>query len=186
MYNYIKGIATEISPKKIVIENNGIGYEIITPNPYHFNSGQSYRIETYYHVREDAITLFGFESSEAKSLFVSLLSVKGIGPKSALAILATGYPKDIVNAIDNGDSKFLSRFPGIGPKASQQIILDLKGKISFEESENINSNSNIREAREALESLGYKAKEIDKVIKTLDSNDTTEDLIRKALTALLK
>jgi Holliday junction DNA helicase RuvA len=117
-------------------------------------------------------------------LFIKLISVNGIGPKSAIAILASGSVGSITKAIENGDAKYLQKFPGIGPKASQQIVLDLKGKIDFE---NVSVfTQNMVEVEEALQALGYRSKEIDKVIKKLDSSKTTNELIKDALAMMLK
>ncbi len=185
MYNYLYGKVTEVNPNNVTIDVMDIGYEVLTPNPYEFKLDEMVKVYIYHHVREDINALYGFVSKEAKQLFIKLLSVKGIGPKSAMAILATGNVQDIIGAIEIGNVKFLHKFPGIGPKASQQIILDLKGKLNFEE-DKIIMNSNISEVEEALKSLGYKAKEIKKAIKDLDGNKPTDQLLKDALGQMLK
>jgi Holliday junction DNA helicase RuvA len=185
MYSYLKGNITEIYPSSITLENNDIGYKVITPNPYEFTLNESYKIYIHHYVREDLIQLFGFKTFDEKNLFIKLLSVKGIGPKSAIAILASGNVNDVIGAIEIGNVKFLSKFPGIGPKASQQIVLDLKGKLDL--SENIKAKSNaITEVEEALKSLGYKSREITKVIKDLNPQGKTETLLKTALSKMLK
>lgn len=185
MYSYLKGITTEINPNNITVDINGVGYAVLTPNPYEFKLDQEVKVYIYHHVREDIDALYGFKTKDGKQLFMKLLSVKGIGPKSAMAILATGDVSDVINAIEMGNVKFLSKFPGIGPKASQQIILDLKGKLVLEEIAFAKSTS-ITEVEEALKSLGYKAKEIKKALKELDGSKTTEQLLRDALSTMLK
>lgn len=185
MYNYIIGTVKETHPSSITLENNGIGYKVLTPNPYEFKLETVVKVFIYHHVREDINALYGFINTEAKGLFIKLLSVKGIGPKSAMAILATGNVHDVVGAIELGNSKFLNKFPGIGPKASQQIILDLKGKLDFQEEAFAKSNS-ISEVEEALKSLGYKAKEITKALKNLDPTKETDQLLKDALSTMLK
>lgn len=185
MYSYIKGTIEIVEPNKITIEANDIGYEIITPNPYTFSKGQTIIIYVYQNVKEDSILLYGFKTIDEKKLFIKLLSVKGIGPKSALAILASGGVNDVIEAIETSNAPYLNKFPGIGPKASQQIILDLKGKIEFD-SLVITVNSNIKEVEEALKSLGYKNKEITKIIPKLDSSKSTSELIKDALKLVLK
>ncbi len=185
MYSYLNGIISEIKPSKITVEVGNIGYEVITPNPYVFNINEEVKVFVHHYVREDAIKLYGFKSEDGKQLFIKLLSVKGIGPKSAVAILASGNVDDVVLAIERGDAKFLSKFPGIGPKASQQIILDLKGKIDLTE-EARSSSTNVKEVAEALKSLGYKAKEITKVVKGLDGSKATNVLLKEALAKMLK
>lgn len=185
MYNYLIGEITEINPKHITVEVNDIGFLVYTPSPFDFKINEKTKVFIYQHVREDLLQLFGFKTINAKHLFIKLLSVKGIGPKSAMAILATGNVDDVIGAIEIGNVKFLSKFPGIGPKASQQIILDLKGKVNFE-AEKLIVTDNISEVSEALQALGYKAKEIKKAVKDLDSSKTTSELIKDALGRMLK
>lgn len=185
MYNYLKGIVTEILPNQITLDVNQVGFQVFTPNPYEFHLNEPDKVYVFHYVREDAIFLYGFKTKEAKELFVKLLSVKGIGPKSAIAILATGNVQDVIGAIEIGNVKFLSKFPGIGPKASQQIILDLKGKLNFEE-DRIVINHNINEVEEALKSLGYKTSEIRKAVKNLDGTKPTDQLLKDALGQMLK
>ncbi len=185
MFNYLHGKITDRTPLDITIDIHGVGYQVITANPYDFKLDETLKVYVYNHVREDINILYGFKTTEEKTLFLKLISVKGIGPKSALAILATGNVFDVVKAIENSDAKFLNRFPGIGPKASQQIILDLKGKIEFDVLEP-SKNESLDEAKEALKSLGYKPKEIDKVLKKVDENESTESIIKQALSLMLK
>ena len=185
MYSYLNGKISEILPNKITVDVNNIGYEVITPNPYEFKKDEITKVFIHHYVREDAIHLYGFISYDAKVLFIKLLSVKGIGPKSAIAILASGNVDDVVGAIEMGDAKFLSKFPGIGPKASQQIILDLKGKIDLTE-EARSSSTNIKEVEEALKSLGYRTKEIIRTVKGLDGSKPTNILLKEALAKMLK
>ncbi len=180
MYNYINGTITEIEPNQITLEQSGIGYAIIMPNPYKLKVNDQVKVYTYQHVREDEITLYGFESNEQKKLFINLLSVKGIGPKSALAVLASATVPEIIKAIESSDAKYLNRFPGIGPKASQQIILDLKGKIHLGPM-TLKRSSRLDEVEDALRALGYKAKEIDRIVKKLDGSKDTATLIKEAL-----
>ena len=184
MYNYMKGIVTEINPTHITLENNGIGYLILTPNPYNFVLHSETTIYLYQKVSDDNISLYGFKTDSAKDLFIKLISVNGIGPKSANAILASGSVESITGAIDDGNAKYLQKFPGIGPKASQQIILDLKGKIEFEDKSI--KTVNMLELEEALRALGYKAIEIKKVLPKLDSDKTINELIKDALAMMLR
>lgn len=184
MYSYIKGVITEITPNYVTLDNNGVGYKLLTPNPYNFVIDNEYIVYIYQKVAEDMIALYGFKSSEQRDLFIKLISVNGIGPKSAIAILASGSVGSITKAIEDGDAKYLQKFPGIGPKASQQIVLDLKGKIDFE---NVSVHTqSLVEVEEALIALGYKNKEIDKILKRLDPEKNTNDLIKDALAMMLK
>ncbi|MGM0435813.1 MAG: Holliday junction branch migration protein RuvA [Bacillota bacterium] len=180
MYSYIKGTITEIEPGKVTLETYGIGYHIVVPNPFKFTIDETIKLYIYQHVREDALTLFGFKDLKEKRLFDELLSVKGIGPKSALAVLASAETEEIIRAIEMSDTKYLNRFPGIGPKASQQIVLDLKGKIKSS-TLNIKSQKRLDEVGDALRALGYKNKEIERATKNLDTKKDTSLLIKDAL-----
>lgn len=186
MYGYIIGKITKISPKYIICENNGIGYLIIVPNPYNYKLNQEYKVFTHQYVREDIIDLYGFMAEDEKDLFLKLISVSGIGPKSALSILATGTVKEIVNAIENRNDAYLKKFPGIGAKASQQIILDLKGKISFDEADEIKTDDKMLDVEEALIALGYNKKEIQKVLPKLDKSLEVGVLVKEALKLIVK
>lgn len=184
MYSYMNGLISEIKANYITLEVNHIGFHIITPNPYAFSLNQTVTVYCYQKVSEDEISLYGFRSPEEKELFLKLISVNGIGPKSANAILAAGSVQSITSAIESGNAKYLQKFPGIGPKASQQIILDLQGKIDFEDLNNMTDS--LQEVDEALQALGYNHKEIQKVLSKLDSTKTTNELIKDALKFMLK
>ena len=184
MYGYIKGKVTKITPKNIICENNNIGYIITVPNPYRYNLNEEYLIYTHQYVREDEISLYGFLTDEEKDLFLKLISVNGIGPKSALSILATGSVLEITEAIESSNSTYLRKFPGIGPKASQQIILDLKGKINYDPI--MPKNGKMEDLTDALVALGYSKKEITKILPKLDSSSDLSSLIKIALKLLTK
>ena len=187
MYGYIIGKVTKITPKYIIQENNGIGYIIIVPNPYNFKLNEDYKIYTYQYVREDQNDLYGFLTGEEKEMFLKLISVSGIGPKSALSILAAGSVAEIVKAIEARNDAYLRKFPGIGQKASQQIILDLRGKVSFtEDLLSSGNNSALDDVEEALMALGYGKKELTKVLSKLDATKEVGDLIKDALKLLAK
>ena len=128
--------------------------------------------------------LYGFKTSEQKNLFLMLIKVKGIGPKSAIAIIAAGETNDIIQAIEDSNVKFLRSFPGIGPKAASQIILDLKGK--FNGIERLESSFSVspsyQEAVEVLIALGYKELEAEKAMKQIsEENLDTNGYVKKAL-----
>lgn len=184
MYAYIVGTIAEIEPTNVVLDNQGVGYLVVAPNPYIYKLGETVKIYIHHHVREDQDTLYGFDTKEARNLFEELISVSGIGPKSALSILASGKPDQIEYAIENQDVKFLTKFPGIGPKSAQQIILDLKGKLDKKALE-INTNQK-DEVQEALMALGYSASELRKVVSKLDPALSTEKRIKQALQLLIK
>lgn len=129
--------------------------------------------------------MYGFLSEDEKDLFLKLISVSGIGPKSALSILATGTVNEIVKAIESRNDTYLRKFPGIGAKASQQIILDLQGKLSLGE-ELIIKNSKLEDVEQALLALGYNKKEITKVLPKLDQALDEGALVKQALKTLVK
>ncbi len=172
-----------IDTNYIVLENNGIGYLIYTANPYSFNENEDYIVYLYQYVREDEISLYGFKTLEEKDLFLKLTSVKGLGCKMALPMLAGGSINGIITAIESENILYLKKFPKIGDKVARQIILDLKGKLTT--SEQI-STRNFDELIEALKSLGYKTCNINKVLKEINSTDKLEDQIKQALKLLMK
>lgn len=192
MYQYIKGTLTEIHANYVTLETAGIGYLIVTANPYHFEKylNQETRIYVEQIVREDSLTLYGFSSMSEKEMFQSLLKVTGIGPKSALAILATSTPSEVVNAIENEDQKYLQKFPGIGKKTSQQIILDLKGKLKADFKAEVKPQQSTRsndviveEALETLKALGYSKRELKSLEKYLSKQEltTVEEAVKLSL-----
>ena len=183
MFDYIKGKITVIYAKYIVVENSGIGYIVHVANPYSYKLDSDTTVYIYTYIREDANDLYGFSKVEERDLFVKLISVKGIGPKGALAILASGDIEALEEAINKGDSKYLQRYPGIGPKASGQIILDLRGKLASD----VPSNPKIANVKEALKSLGYSNMELKKLDSFLSENLDLpiEELIKLSLKRML-
>ena len=122
MYAYLNGIIKDIESNYIVLDINGIGYLIYVANPYYYQIENSYKVYTYTHIREDEFSLYGFKSKEELDLFLKLISVKGLGPKMALPILATGSIEGIMDAIDRENILYLKKFPKIGDKVARQII----------------------------------------------------------------
>jgi holliday junction DNA helicase RuvA len=202
MIEFIKGYVDDVTPEYVVIDHHGLGYQIHTPNPFTYSKSkqEEIMIYTYQHVREDLIALYGFQTREEKALFLKLLNVTGIGPKGALAILASGNPSQVIEAIENENETFLVKFPGVGKKTARQIILDLKGKLgdvaalyapdlfTHEDIEGKQTaNQALNEAIEALKVLGYAEREIKKVVPALrEESLTTDQYIKKALQMLLK
>lgn len=200
MYEYIIGTITYISPYYIVLETNGIGYQISVGNPYRY-SGKTEAVKVYLHqvIREDAHVLYGFGDLEEKQLFLKLISVSGIGPKSALAIMASEDHGGLIHAIESEDAAYLTKFPGVGKKTAQQMVLDLKGKLGdLERSEAAveamaqavpsTNNHSLAEALEALNALGYSEKEIKKVTPKLEELEQaqTDEYLRTALKLMMK
>ena len=184
MYSYIKGIIKDITPGYVVIENNSIGYRVYTPNPFFYKEEDEYKIYLYEHIREDEHSLYGFSSIEERDLFLKLIDVKGLGPKMAMPILATGSINGIIDAINRENILYLKKFPKIGEKVAKQIILDLKGKVHSDVE--FIDEENTSDVAEALKALGYKQTDIVKVIPKLNKNDTIENMIKEALKLLLK
>ena len=191
MYAYIKGKISEVNPTNIVVDNNGIGYEVVVANPYEYNLNEERTVFISQQVREDSNVLYGFSNKEQKKVFLLLLKVKGVGPKSALAILAGGTSEEIIGAIENQDAVYLTKFPGIGKKSAQQIILDLQGKVDFSMT-NISSapkavNNYLSDAILALEALGYSKKELTKIEKKLSTHqfDGVDEYVKQGLKLLM-
>ena len=184
MYFYIKGTVVEQYGSYIVLDSNNIGYLINVANPYSFELNKEYKVFIYQQIREDDNSLYGFKTIEEKDLFLKLISVKGIGPKMALPILATGSINGIVDAIERENILYLKKFPKIGEKVARQIILDLKGKLNIE---GIDADSNnYEELQEVLKGLGYKDKEYKNIINKVDNNLPIELQVKEALKLLLK
>jgi len=199
MYSYIKGSLEIKANGFVVIENNGIGYKIfMSENGIEElgETGDNVKVYTYYHVREDNISLFGFTSNEELRMFELLISVSGVGAKSAINMLSAITPSDFALAIISNDISSLIKVPGIGAKSAQRIILELKDKLKTEEAISkvdskikvaIKQNNNQEEAIAALQVLGYNKKEVEKILEKFDTDElSVEDIIRKALAYLAK
>ncbi|WP_307975856.1 Holliday junction branch migration protein RuvA [uncultured Streptococcus sp.] len=196
MYDYIKGKLSRITAKYIVVEAGGLGYIINVANPYSFSDQMNQEVTIYVHqvIRDDAHLLFGFHSEDEKDVFLKLISVSGIGPMTALAIVAVDDNEGLVNAIDTSDIKYLMKFPKIGKKTAQQMVLDLAGK--FVEAPEANGkaakakpagNQELDDAMEALLALGYKASELKKIRAFFEgTNETADKYISSSLKMLMK
>ncbi|HEM6399465.1 TPA: Holliday junction branch migration protein RuvA [Streptococcus suis] len=196
MYDYIKGILTKITAKYIVVETHGVGYLLQVANPYAYSGQVQQEITVYTHqvIREDAHLLYGFKTEAEKSVFLSLISVSGIGPTTALAIIAVDDNDGLVRAIEQKNITYLTKFPKIGKKTAQQMILDLEGKFVMSEEASpvqpvalASENVALDEAMEAMEALGYRPAELKKIKKFFDgTTDTAENYIKSALKMLMK
>ena len=184
MYGYIIGVIKDIESSYVVIENNEIGYLIYVANPYYYKLDNKYTIYTYNCIREDEYSLYGFKDKEELNLFLKLISVKGLGPKMAIPMFATGSTSGIIDAINRENILYLKKFPKIGDKLARQIILDLKGKLGS--SSGVMDSSEDNELMDALVALGYKQADIRKVIKSVDNKLSIENQIKEALKLLLK
>ena len=198
MYAYIKGILAEITEDAIIVENQGIGYEIAVPGQvfdYLPSVGEEVKIYTYHYVREDAILLYGFLTKENVRIFKMLIGVSGIGPKGALAILSVLSTDDLRFAILGDDAKAIAKAPGVGAKTAQRVIIELKDKLSLEDAfeqklanqaqkAELNPAVGVKnEAILALTSLGYSQSEALKVLQGIEisPDDQVEDVLKMAL-----
>jgi Holliday junction DNA helicase RuvA len=186
MFEYLKGIVTKIDPAYIVL-----GYKILCPTPYSYDENQPATIYVEQVVRDTGITLYGFLSLEDKELFLKLLSVSGIGPKSAVAIMAAEDTDSLASAIQNGKVKYLTRFPGVGKKTASQIVLDLKGKLGDyvkKSTAAADLTPSLQDALLALVALGYTQKEVDRITPKLAKlpENTADGYVKEALALLLK
>ena len=196
MISYIKGILEDMSPGMVVVDNHGIGYQMMVPmrGESFPKIGQEIKIYTHMHVREDDVSLFGFLSKEEKEAFELLIGVNGIGPKVGLSVLSTLSVYELKMAVISEDVKTISKTPGLGPKGAKKLILELKDKLSFEELEedgvgaeifdtSADSSDSVMITIEGLVSLGYsKSEAAIAVNKVEDAKDPTpEELLKKAL-----
>lgn len=186
MYGYIKGKITEVNSRYIIIENNDIGYMIYVPNPYSYQLNNDYTIFIYTCVREEEYTLYGFKDREQKELFLKLISVKGLGPKMALPIIATGTLESIAEAIENNNINYLKKFPKIGDKVAKQMVLDLKGKLNTIHTGLFAKEDLSDELMEVLLGLGYKQGDIKRVLSKVNANLSLEEQVKEALKLMLK
>lgn len=182
MYDFIEGTIVSLDSNNVVICNNGIGYKVFTPNPYVFKENEIEKIYLYNYIREDENSLYGFKTLEERELFLRLIGVKGLGPKVALPILATGTVSGVIDAIDRENLLYLKKFPKVGEKLAKQIILDLKGKLVSKTTE-VDTNE---ELISVLMSLGYKNNDIKRIIKDVDNTLSIEEQVKHALKLLLK
>ena len=196
MIAYIIGEITDISEDSVVIETNGMGFNVFVTSGYQYSIGQEVKIYTYTNVKEDAFSLFGFEDKEQLTLFKMLLTVNGIGPKGALAILSCMSTTNLRFAIYNEDSGAIAKANGIGKKTAERVILDLKDKIKLSDSPDMPSallkgndvaltgfDEQRRDAIEALTALGYSSGEAVKAVSKVEMTDglTADAILKQSL-----
>ncbi len=198
MLAYIKGSLEIKSNNYVVIDVGGLGYKVFmseTAIERLGEIGQIVKVHTYYRVREDDISIYGFNTKEELRLFELLLSVSGIGAKTALTMLSVIAPSDFALAVISNDISKLTQIPGIGAKSAQRIVLELKDKLKAEENINKLENTKLKnaivddnkvsEAISALQVLGYSKKEVEKTLEKIDKTDmTVEEIIKKGLSIL--
>ena len=203
MISYIKGALGAVEDDVIVVETGGIGLAVHVPLSLLEELpplGEEVTVYTYFQVREDAMTLYGFLHRQDREMFKQLLGVNGIGPKGALGILSVMRPDDLRIAIVSGDAKAISRAPGIGAKTAQRLILDLKDKVDLEEvmmasfgggkeaASDTGTGASVagmaaKEAVAALTALGYTNMEASRAVKKVEitENMSVEDILKASL-----
>lgn len=200
MFEFLDGQIMDVRPDAIVVNVNGMGFLVYSPDPYQYDVGEQIkRVYVYQSVSENSMLLYGFHDPEDKQLFLKLIAVSGIGPKSALAILAGHDRNGLISAIANEDVKFLTKFPGVGKKTAQQIILDLQGKLGSlnPEMDLLNpiadkmvqgDNQELTDALAALTALGYTEKQVQKIQPELAdlAKMTTDEYLSQGLKLLMK
>lgn len=199
MFAYIKGSLEMKFKNYVVIDVGGLGYKIFMAENAIDNIGEIgniVKVFTYYRVREDDVSIYGFNTQEQLRMFELLLSVSGVGAKSALGMLSCIEPSEFAIAVISNNVKLLTQIPGIGPKSAQRIILELKDKLKAEQNEeqieeskakSAKVNENVQEAISGLMVLGYSKKDIEKAFEHLAIETlSVEDLIKKGLILLSK
>lgn len=199
MIAFIKGTVADITADSVILENQGMGYRIFTTSTVlaRISAGSEVKFHTYMNVREDAMQLYGFLTKDDLSVFKLLITVSGIGPKGGLAVLSVMTGNDLRYAVMAGDSKAISKAPGIGAKTAQKVILELKDKLKIEDAfqmpeiEEISSVDGhaelINEAVLALSALGYSQTDAMKAVRQCEITEHTavEDLLKSALKKML-
>ena len=200
MYEYLRGTVAAVTPDHIVVDVNGVGYLVNTANPYRYTENQTVTIYVYQAVSDTAQTLYGFADFAEKQLFLKLINVSGIGPKSALAILANPDHDGLMMAIKTNDVSFLTKFPGVGKKTAGQLVLDLQGKLDdltpaassqLFEPEAVatgEGNPQLDDCLAALAALGYREAAIKKITPQLRqfAGQSTNDYLSEGLRLLTK
>ncbi len=175
MIAFIKGNVSSYTVDSVVVDHNGMGWEIAYPHTDKLTLNSEVQIYTYLHIFEGGMNLYGFESQQEKELFLKLISVKGLGPKTALNMLAKAGYSAIIEAITSGDVSTLKKMPGIGAKSASQIVLDLQGKLVVSDTSDSKQQSSkypkeITDAIEGLKNLGYKQSELSSCIHYMADN----------------
>ncbi len=184
MIYFLKGRIALIDKDTVVIDVNNVGYQVLVSHIDDYQIGEEVLVYTYNVVREDEQYLVGFTSLDEKSVFLSLIKVKGLGPKSAIGALSSTTPAEVVNAIASNNVAYLKKLPGIGAKAAAQIILDLKGELTGGSKGDLGVYEDVYEA---LKGLGFKGAAIDRVLATINEpGASSEDILRIALSKLRK
>ena len=193
MIAFIRGTVAAYGADWIVVDNHGVGWQIAYPHTDRVTLQQEISVHTYMHLTENDVSLYGFESMEEKELFQRLISVKGLGPRTAMNMLTAAGYEAIVGAVETGNVAALKKMPGIGAKSASQIVLDLKGKLVAAPEAPSKAAAEvypaeIRDAMEGLKNLGYKQNEVNAAAKVMNESPglTTAEYLRIGLRFLSK
>ena len=192
MIAFIKGTVDSYGTDWLVIDHDGMGWKVFYPHTDKIHLQEEVTVFTYLHYTEAELSLYGFESQQEMELFLRLISVKGLGPKTAMGMLARADAEKIIMAVENGDVSVLKSMPGIGAKTASQIVLDLKGKLVpvavKQKGQQETFPKEIEEACDALRNLGYRQSDIASAADYMKSKPQakTEDYIRMGLQFLMK
>lgn len=199
MIGQIRGIIISKTPPQLLIDVNGIGYEVDAPMSTFYQlpaEGSEVRLLTHFVVREDAHHLFGFYTQEEQRLFRTLLKVNGVGPRLALTILSSVTPAEFVRSVLNNDTGSLVRLPGVGKKTAERLVIEMRDKLSdwiepltpeqTKPSAPLGRQNQLQDAIAALVALGYKSQEASRVVTKIDDGGAaSEELIRRALREMM-
>lgn len=184
MIYFLKGRVALKDKDTVVIDVNNVGYQVLVSHIDDYEIGEEVLVYTYNVVREDEQYLVGFSSLDEKSVFLSLIKVKGLGPRTAIGALSSTTPSEVVNAIASNNVAYLKKLPGIGAKAAAQIILDLKGELTGGSK---GDPGVYEDVYDALKAMGFKGAAIDRVLATINEpGASSEDILRIALSKLRK
>lgn len=190
MFYYLKGLIVEVNDEFAVIDVNGVGYQFLLINKNDFSVGENALVYTLHIVKEDDELLVGFKDLKSKSVFTKLITVKGIGPKTAITALKDTTIEKFTEMVLKEDIKSLKKLSGVGPKAAGQIILDLKGSLKSSSFDVIDSpkklNKEQEDAKNVLKSLGFKPKDIDEVLLKLPEVLSASEYVNEILKRLGK
>ena len=188
MIAFIKGKVHSFTLDWVILDCGGIGYRIYFAHPEVLKLNEEVLLYTHQYIREDEHSLFGFLSQTDYDLFIKLISVKGVGCKTANSIFASSNTDRLIQAIELSDLDYIKKLPGIGAKTASQIILDLKGKLVSEHKEDSKISKTLSDTFDALKSLGYKQTELNPVVKDLEKNpdQSTDALLKLSLQILGK
>ena len=186
MIGWLNGKLLAVDKDRVIVDVSGVGYQVLPSAGVARNKikiGEEIRLFIYTHVREDQLSLFGFSNLEEKQMFELLLSVSGVGPKSALAVLSRGNPDEIRQAVANADVEFFTSVSGLGKKSAQRIIIDLKSKLGDLAELDLKGGDEpaAKELAAALKSMGFSPDEARAAVKRVDLELPLDKKIRLAL-----